>query len=77
LEEAVTDWQAGLSAVSLSVNGALQRDRAKATPVEPKARAMIGLLCFALVVLASPFKPKSRLEAENAVVPTSYQIRAY
>jgi hypothetical protein len=29
---------------------------------------MIGLLCFALAVLASPFKSKLRLEAENAVV---------
>src|SRR5260370_13929673 len=29
---------------------------------------MIGLLCFALAVLASPFKSKSRLEAENAAV---------
>jgi hypothetical protein len=29
---------------------------------------MIGLLCFALVVLASPFKSKVRLEAENAVL---------
>jgi hypothetical protein len=77
LEEAVTDSQAGLSAVSLSVNGVLQRDRAKARPVKPKARAMTGLLCFALAVLASPFKSKSRLEAENAVVPTAYQIRAY
>src|SRR5712675_303743 len=28
---------------------------------------MIGLLCFVLAVLASPFKSKSRLEAENAV----------
>src|ERR1700759_88231 len=28
---------------------------------------MIGLLCFALAVLASPFKSKLRLEAENAV----------
>ena len=27
---------------------------------------MIGLLCFALAVLASPFKSKLRLEAENA-----------
>jgi hypothetical protein len=26
---------------------------------------MIGLLCFALAVLASPFKSKLRLEAEN------------
>src|SRR6201997_4186361 len=29
---------------------------------------MIGLLSFALAVLASPFKSKSRLEAENAVL---------
>ena len=29
---------------------------------------MIGLLCFVLAVLASPFKSKLRLEAENAVV---------
>ena len=29
---------------------------------------MIGLLCFALAVLASPFKAKLRLEAENAVL---------
>jgi hypothetical protein len=28
---------------------------------------MIGLLCFVLAVLASPFKSKVRLEAENAV----------
>ena len=27
---------------------------------------MIGLLCFALAVLASAFKSKLRLEAENA-----------
>jgi hypothetical protein len=31
---------------------------------------MIGLLCFVLAVLASPFKSKSRLEAENAVLAT-------
>jgi hypothetical protein len=31
---------------------------------------MIGLLCFALAILASPFKSKLRLEAENAVVCT-------
>ena len=31
---------------------------------------MIGLFCFALAVLASPFKSKVRLEAENAVVCT-------
>src|ERR1700694_5018455 len=29
---------------------------------------MIGLLCFALAVLASPFKSKIRLEAENAML---------
>jgi hypothetical protein len=29
---------------------------------------MIGLLCFILAVLASPFKSKVRLEAENAVL---------
>lgn len=29
---------------------------------------MIGLLCFILTVLASPFKSKTRLEAENAAL---------
>jgi hypothetical protein len=29
---------------------------------------MIGLFCLALAVLASPFKSKLRLEAENAVL---------
>ncbi len=29
---------------------------------------MIALLCFVLGVLASPFKSKSRLEAENAAL---------
>jgi hypothetical protein len=29
---------------------------------------MIALICFLLAVLASPFKSKSRLEAENAVL---------
>ena len=29
---------------------------------------MIGLLCFALAVLTSPFKSKLRLEAENVVL---------
>jgi hypothetical protein len=29
---------------------------------------MIGLLCFVLTVLASAFKSKSRLEAENAAL---------
>jgi hypothetical protein len=33
-----------------------------------KLGGMIGLLCFALAVLASPFKSKLRLEAENAVL---------
>jgi hypothetical protein len=36
---------------------------------------MIGLLCFALAVLASPFKSKLRLQAENAVVCTENPIR--
>jgi hypothetical protein len=29
---------------------------------------MFGLFCFVLAILASPFKSKSRLEAENAVL---------
>src|SRR5580693_7712848 len=29
---------------------------------------MFGLLCFVLAILASPFKSKLRLEAENAVL---------
>jgi len=29
---------------------------------------MIGLLCLFLALLASPFKSKSRLEAENAAL---------
>src|SRR5258706_9430528 len=33
---------------------------------------MIGLLCFVLAVLASPFKAKVRIEAENAVL--RYQL---
>ncbi len=33
---------------------------------------MIALLCFILAVLVSPFKPKSRLEAENAAL--RYQL---
>jgi hypothetical protein len=36
---------------------------------------MIGLLCFVLAVLASPFKSKLRLEAENAVL--RLQLKAY
>ena len=36
---------------------------------------MIGLFCFVLAVLASPFKSKLRLEAENAVLPTEQRIR--
>jgi len=27
---------------------------------------MVALICFVLAVLASPFKPKSRLEADTA-----------
>ena len=30
---------------------------------------MLALCCFVLAVLVSPFKSKSRLEAENAVLP--------
>jgi hypothetical protein len=33
---------------------------------------MIGLLCFVVAVLASPFKSKIRLEAENATL--RYQL---
>ena len=29
---------------------------------------MIALLCFVLAILASPFKSKSRLEAQNAAL---------
>jgi hypothetical protein len=29
---------------------------------------MIGLICFVLALLGSPFKSKSRLEAENAAL---------
>ena len=36
---------------------------------------MIRLFCFVLAVLASPFKSKVRLEAENAVVCTENLIR--
>jgi len=32
---------------------------------------MIELFCFVLAVLASPFKSKLRLEAENAVLDIS------
>jgi len=32
---------------------------------------MIGLFCFALAVLGSPFKSRFRLEAENAVLDIS------
>jgi hypothetical protein len=34
----------------------------------PKLAEMIGLLCFVVAVLASPFKSKIRLEAENATL---------
>jgi hypothetical protein len=37
---------------------------------------MIGLLCFALVVLASPFKSKVRLEAENRCFDISDCLKA-
>jgi hypothetical protein len=33
-----------------------------------QACGMIGLLCFVVAVLASPFKSKIRLEAENAAL---------
>ena len=36
---------------------------------------MIALLCFFLTLFASPFKSKSRLEAENAAVCTENLIR--
>jgi hypothetical protein len=36
---------------------------------------MIGLLWFVLAVLASPFKSKARLEAENAVL--RHQIECF
>src|ERR1700745_1132454 len=35
---------------------------------------MIGLLCFALAVLASPFKSKLRLEAESAALRHKFNI---
>src|ERR1700731_1627390 len=35
---------------------------------------MIGLLCFALAVLASPFKSKLRLQAENAVLRNQFNV---
>jgi hypothetical protein len=36
---------------------------------------MIGLFCFVLAVLASPFKSKLQLEAENTVVCTENLIQ--
>jgi hypothetical protein len=36
---------------------------------------MFGLFCFLLAVLASPFKSKCQLEAENAAVCTENLIR--
>jgi hypothetical protein len=36
---------------------------------------MIALVCFVLAILTSPFKSKSRLEAENAAVCTENLIR--
>jgi len=38
---------------------------------------MIALIWFVLAVLASLFKSKSRLEADNAVVCTENHIRVY
>src|ERR1700738_4508210 len=35
---------------------------------------MIALIWFVLAVLASPFKSKSRLEAENAVLPHQWIV---
>jgi hypothetical protein len=35
---------------------------------------MIGLLCFVLAVVASPFKSTLRLEAENAVLPHQLNV---
>jgi hypothetical protein len=35
---------------------------------------MIGLLCFILAVLASPFKSKSNLEAEKAVLRNQLMV---
>jgi hypothetical protein len=38
---------------------------------------MVALLCFLLTLLASPFKSKPRLEAENAVLrPSADHIAA-
>ena len=34
----------------------------------PNVRTMFALLCFVLAILASPFKSKSWLEAENAAL---------
>jgi hypothetical protein len=36
--------------------------------MESRTGGMIGLLSFALAVLASPFRSKVRLEAENALL---------
>ena len=38
---------------------------------------MIGLLCFALAVLTSPFKSKLRLVAENAALLTMFRKNAF
>jgi hypothetical protein len=35
---------------------------------------MLALLCFAVAVLASPFKSKSRLEAEDAVLELCWNL---
>jgi hypothetical protein len=36
---------------------------------------MIALVCFVLAILTSPFKSKSRLEAENAADHLRYLLR--
>jgi len=36
---------------------------------------MIGLLCFVLAVLTSPFKSRLRVEAENAVLRHQLMVR--
>jgi hypothetical protein len=42
--------------------------RVDAVMESPSAGGLIGLLCFVLAILGSPFKSKLRLEAENAVL---------
>jgi hypothetical protein len=42
--------------------------RVDAVTESPKLGGIIGLLCFVLGILASPFKSKIRLAAENAAL---------